>query len=376
MGGVRILWFNWKCIKHPEAGGAEVYTHEVAKRLSAMGHEVVLVTSKSEKLSTSEFIDGYKVIRCGGRYSIYYNAWKIYRKLCENYWKPNVVIDEVNTIPFLTPLYVREPIVMLIHQLCRECWSYAIHPVVQPLGWFIEKRFHKLYIDAVRDGKVRAVITVSNSTMQDLVNLGYPADRVYIAYNGLDLGSYGDCAKLSNGKEDLIVYIGRISPYKRLEELLKAWKYVEHQCPNAVLLIAGRPIFNYLKKLVKLAKELELKHVEFRLNISQFNKKHILAKAKALVYTSIREGWGQTVLEAAACKTPAIAYNVPGLRDSVKHMETGVLVDQGDIRQLAEAILLLLTDNSLQRKLAENAYEYVHQFNWNSTVEMFIKVLG
>lgn len=376
MSGVRVLWFNWKCVKHPEAGGAEIYTHEVAKRLSAIGYEVVLVTSKSKELLASEVINGYRVVRCGSRYSIYYNAWKVYRKLCESGWRPDVVIDEVNTIPFFTPLYVREPIVMLIHQLCKDCWSYAIHSVVQPLGWFIEKNIHRLYVNAAKDGRLRAVITVSNSTMQDLVDLGYPVDIIRIAYNGLDLELYRDCIDLlSEEKDDLVAYVGRISPYKRLEELLIAWKYVEQNYSNASLVIAGRPVFKYLRKLEGLSKKLELKRVEFKLGISHFDKKRLLARAKALVYTSIREGWGQTVLEAAACKTPVIAYNVPGLRDSVKHMETGILVDRGDVRQLAEAILLLLTDAELHRKLAEKAYEYVRQFDWSNTVEVFVRVL-
>ncbi len=375
MSGVRILWFNWKCIKHPEAGGAEAYTHEVAKRLSAIGYEVTLATSKPKGLLASEVVDGYRVIRRGSMCGVYRNAWKVYRGLCESGWRPDVVIDEVNTIPFFTPLYVREPIVMLIHQLCRDCWSYAIHSVVQPLGWFIERNIHRLYVNAAKDGRLRAIITVSNSTMQDLVDLGYPADIIHIAYNGLDLDMYNCVDLLSGERDDLVTYVGRISPYKRLEELLTAWKYVEQTHSSALLIIAGRPVFKYLRRLKELSMKLGLRRVEFKLNISHFDKKQLLARAKALVYTSIREGWGQTVLEAAACKTPAIAYNVPGLRDSVRHMETGMLVDRGNVMRLAEAMLLLLNDAELRRKLAEKAYEYARQFTWSNTVEVFVKVL-
>lgn len=148
MESLRILWYNWRCIKHPFAGEAEVYTHEIAKRLAKQGHEVVLVTSRPRNLPREETVDGYKVIRDGNKYTVYLKARKVYRELEEANWRPDIVIDEVNTIPFLTPKYVNELIIMLIHQLCKECWTYAIHPLIQPIGWWLEKRLHKTYIES------------------------------------------------------------------------------------------------------------------------------------------------------------------------------------------------------------------------------------
>ncbi len=375
METLRILWFNWRCIKHPLAGGAEVYTHEIARRLAKQGHEVILVTSRPSNLPQEEAIDGYKVIRAGGKYTVYLHARKVYHRLRSSGWRPNIVIDEVNTIPFLTPRYVEEPIAMLIHQLCKECWSYAVHPLIQPFGWWLEKKLHRIYIDAVKEGKLRTVITVSESTKQDLVELGYPEDRIYIVYNGLNWGFYSDCAEYAKKKEAVVTYVGRITPYKRLEDLIKAWKIVEQEDREAKLVIAGRPNPKYLKKLKRLTEKLELKRVEYRVDIPREKKKLLLAKAKVLAYTSTREGWGQTVLEAAACRTPTVAYNVPGLRDSVKHMETGILVEPGNIEQLAKAVSRLLSDDNLRDKLAENAYKYAQSFSWDNTAETFLKVV-
>ena len=375
MEPLRILWYNWRCIKHPLAGGAEVYTHEIAKRLVKQGHEIILVSSRLKDLSKDEFIDGYRVIRVGNKYTVYLEARKIYRKLREANWKPDIVIDEVNTIPFLTPKYVEEPIAMLIHQLCKECWSYAVHPLVQPLGWWLERKLHRIYIESSKKGKLRTVIAVSPSTKQDLIELGYPEELVHIVPNGLDWSLYKDCTELYKDKGDLVTYVGRITPYKKLEDLVKAWRTVEQENRGAKLVIAGRAEPKYLKKLTHLAKKLSLKRIEFKANISQQEKKMLLARAKILVYTSTREGWGQTILEAAACKTPAIAYNVPGLRDSVKHMETGILVEPGNIKQLAKAITWILTGDNLRNRLAENAHGYVQNFNWDNTAEIFLKVV-
>ena len=375
METLRILWLNWRCIKHPLAGGAEVYTHEIAKRLAAQGHEIVLVTSRPRDLPREETIDGYRVVRVGGRYTVYLRAKSVYHELRERGWRPDIVIDEVNTIPFLTPLYVEEPIAMLIHQLCKECWRYAVHPLAQPVGWWLEKKLHRIYVKSAKNGKLRAVITVSQSTKQDLIELGYPEELIQIVPNGLDWNLYRDCTELCKDKEDLAVYVGRITPYKRLEDLVKAWSLAEQEHKDAKLVIAGRAQPKYLKKLLHLAQKLNLKRIEFRTNISQQEKKLLLAKAKILVYTSTREGWGQTVIEAAACKTPTVAYNVPGLRDSVKHMETGMLVEIGNIEQLTKAVTQLLTDHSLRNRLAENAYRYAQSFNWDNTAEKFLKAI-
>ena len=371
---LRILWLNWRDIRHPLAGGAEVYTHEVAKRLAAMGHEVVLVTSRAPGLPAEEEIDGYHVVRTGGRLSVYYRAYRLYRKT-RDAWRPDIVVDEVNTLPFLTPLYAEEPIVVLIHQLCRDCWRYAIHPLAQPPGWLLEKTLHKIYARAAKKGKIRAVVTVSESTKKDLVELGYPEHIVTIAPNALDWNQYRECPSLAREKEDLVVYVGRITPYKRLQDLLKAWQIVEREYPGTRLVIAGRPDKKYLEKLERLATRLGLRRAEIRANISHEEKLRLLARAKTLVYTSTREGWGQTILEAAACKTPAIAYNVPGLRDAVKHMETGVLVAPGNTEQLANAIKLLLIDNNLRNRLADNAYRYAQRFNWVTTATKILEII-
>ncbi len=375
MEALRILWMNWRCIKHPLAGGAEVYTHEIARRLASQGHEIALLASRPKGLPAEETIEGYRVLRGGGKYTVYLWARKTYHKLKKQGWRPDIIIDEVNTIPFQTPLYAKEPITMLIHQLCKDCWHYAVHPLAQPIGWWIEKKLHKPYIKSIKNGKLRAVITVSPSTKQDLIELGYLEDRISIIYNGLDWNHYKDCPKLSSHKEDLAAYIGRITPYKRLEDILKAWRTVEQEAPKAKLIIAGRADYKYFKKLKHLAEKLNLKRVEFKANITQHEKKTLLAKTKTLIYTSTREGWGQTILEAAACKTPTVAYNAPGLRDAVKHMETGILVEPGDMEHLAKAITQLLADNNLRAQLAENACQYAQDFSWDDTAETFLQIL-
>lgn len=125
----------------------------------------------------------------------------------------------------------------------------------------------------------------------------------------------------------------------------------------------------------KLAEKLELRDVYFLGKVSEEEKIRCMQRAWIIVSTSMVEGWGITITEAAACRTPAVAYNVPGLRDSVKHMKTGILVESGDIEQLAKAIAWLLTDDSLRNKLSENAYRYAQSFSWENTAKAFLKIV-
>ncbi len=363
---------NWRDIRHPLAGGAEVYTHEVAKRLAARGHEVVLATSRPAGLPPEEEIDGVRIIRAGGTLTVYLKARDTYHRLRREGWRPDIVIDEINTVPFLTPRYVEEPIVALIHQLCRECWKYAVHPLAQPPGWWLEKKLHGMYAKATHNGKISAVITVSQSTKNDLIELGYPPDKIHIVPNGVDWELYADCA--NTDKDELVAYVGRITPYKKLEDLLKAWSIVERET-DAQLVVAGRPNPRYLQKLTHLAQKLGLKRATFKTNITQQEKKATLAKAKILAYTSTREGWGQTILEAAACGTPTIAYDVPGLRDAVRHTETGILVEPGNVEQLARTVIWLLSDKTWY-KLSRNTHSYVQNYSWDTTTRQLLEVFN
>ena len=164
MDTLRILWFNWRCIKNPEAGGAEVFTHEIAKRLAKLGHEITLVTSRASNLPSEEELDGYRVIRSGNRYTVYINSRYIYVKKFVG--KVDLVIDEINTIPFFTIKYVKEPVIALIHQLAREYWLLEVKPPISWIGYLLEPHYLKLYKDTT-------TITVSQSTKNDLLNLGF-----------------------------------------------------------------------------------------------------------------------------------------------------------------------------------------------------------
>jgi len=364
METLRILWLNWRCIKHPLAGGAEIYTHEIAKRLAKLGHEIFLFTSQPRNLPEKELIDGYTIIRKGNSYSVYLQAAKTYKEKFKG--KIDIIIDEINTIPFMTPLYVKEPIITLIHQLCRECWFYSTPLPVAVTGYLIEPILHKPYI---KSNNIKAVITVSKSTKQDLINIGYPTHKIHIVPNGLNSDQYG------HGEKSLypqICYVGRITPYKKLEDLIRVAKLLQKEFSDIVFIIAGKADPIYL--IIRLAEKRNV-NIKFKINISHEEKIEILKNSWILVCSSVREGFGQTIIEANACGTPAVAYSIPGTRDSIKHMKTGILVPPNKIKMLAETLIQILEDDKLRKQLTLNALKWAKQFNWDTSAEKFENAL-
>jgi glycosyltransferase involved in cell wall biosynthesis len=361
METLKILIFNWRDIKNPEAGGAEVFTHEVAKRWVEVGHEVTLFTSSFPNCKREEVLDGVRVVRAGGRYSVYWKAKEYYRKgfSKEGY---DVVIDEINTRPFLTPKFVNngEKIVALIHQLAREYWFYEMPFPISYIGYhFLEDRWLRNYVDV-------PTVTVSESTRQDLLDLRFK--KVFVVPEGLNFTPLSEV--LEKKRYPVVVYAGRLKRAKRPDHAIKAFKIVKEKFPNAELWVIGEGPFR--EDLERMAED----SVKFFGGLSNEERRRLLSKVWVLVNPSVREGWGLNVIEANALGTPCVAYDVAGLRDSIIDGWTGLLVkENGDIEKLAEAIIKVLEDEELRRALSVNALEYSKKFSWDKTAQEFGKIL-
>ena len=368
--GLRILWLNWRCPKHPLAGGAEIYTHEIARRLSRRGHHVILVAPHLPGLPQREIYAGYQIVRVGGNLTIY---WKSALKYLQKFrGKVDVVVEEINTIPFMTPLYADEPVVILIHQLCMDCWKYSVPKPAAIIGRIFEEWYHRVYTGLL-GGKIKRVITVSRSTFEDLVSLGYDPSLVSIVYNGVYVRP--ELVSPKTPKPTLI-YFGRITRYKRVEHIIKAYNIVRKHLGSSKidLIVAGRPEPSYFRMIKRLAEKLSLP-VIFRTDVKEQEKYKLLSSSWLQVYASAREGWGRGVLEAAALGTPTVAYNVPGLRDAILDKETGILVNEQKPEALAKAIIELLNNEATLERLSYRAMEWASRFDWESSATRFEEIL-
>jgi glycosyltransferase involved in cell wall biosynthesis len=361
---MKILMLNWRCVKNPRMGGAEIFTHNILKRLQAKGHEISQFSALPQGFPYSEKIDGINFYRKGTQYTVHLNAYSFFKK---NKDKFDLVIDQINTIPFFTPFYVKKPRITLIHQLAQPVWKYQAPPIISHIGNFIEPHYLKFY-------KNEKIFTVSDSTKQDLIDIGCKSKNIIILPEGIEHKPLLTLPSVDSVKIPFsILYFGSVRPMKRVEEPIKAMQYIVKEYANAVLTIAGGSEKKYRKKLESLIKKLKLqKNVNFIGKTTDKEKFELMKKHMVLVATSVREGWGLIVTEANSMGTPAVVYDIHGLRDSTKHLETGLVCKENTPYELAENIKRLFKDKFLYTYLRKNAWKWSKTFSWDKTATEFL----
>jgi len=367
---MNILFLNWRDIKNPAAGGAEIYTHEVAKRLVQRGHKVTLFCAFFPGAKSEEIIDGVKIIRRGRQWTVHWHAYQWYKKLptTSHQLHFDLVIDEINTIPFFTPLYVKgAKNIAYINQLARQVWWYEARCPLNIAGYLLEPLYLKVY-------KNIPVITISQSTKDDLIKYGHCKNNIFICPIGLNIKPVD---KLSNKEKQLtLIFIGRLNKSKRPDHVIKAFSLINQKIPQAKLWIIGNGQESYKNKLKKLVKKLNLEEkIKFFGFVPEEKKRKLLQKAHLILVTSVKEGWGLIVTEAASCGTPALVYNVDGLRDSVQDNETGIICKENNPECLSKEVIRLINDKKKYQKLQYNAWRWSKEFSWDKTAKEFIKYI-
>jgi glycosyltransferase involved in cell wall biosynthesis len=306
---LRILILSWKDLSHPAAGGAEVFTEEVARALVRRGHEVTLFAAAIDGRPERDAVEGVEIVRRGSRLGVYRAARHFWSQQKRGHY--DVVVDEINTRPFLTPRWVRgTPVVALIYQLAREIWSYETPFPVSVLGRYVLEPWW------LRSYRKTPAITISPSSAQSLARHHGWRD-VTIVPKGWTPHAIPAFPKEA---KPTIVFLGRLVRMKRPIDAIEAFRRFRQLEPRSRLWILGNgPLLPRLRAR-------DDPGVTFFGHISREKVLEHLARAHVLVATSVREGWGLNVSEAAACGTPSIGYRVPGLVDSLS-ASGGLVVD-------------------------------------------------
>jgi len=346
------LIFNWRDIKNPAAGGAERYIHELAKRLT-IDSKVTLFTPEFKGCKDREIIDGVEVVRKGGRYTVYIEALKMYQRKFKG--KYDLVIDSINTVPFFTPLFVKEPRLTIFYQMSKEFWLKSFKFPFNIIGYLIEPWYLRLY-------KKEKVITISESSREDLENLGF--QDIEIVNPGIDVKPLNK--NLKKEKDLTLISFSRLVKPKRIDHVIRAFEIINRNIPKSKLwILSDGPGKDDLKDLVK---ELGLENsVEFFGFVDEKKKIELIHRSHYHLFTSVREGWGIVVVEAALNGTPTIGYDVPGIRDSVSKMG-GFLVGE-DYEELAKKVIELSdSDSSSSNKIN---IDRIRDFDWNKIYKDF-----
>jgi glycosyltransferase involved in cell wall biosynthesis len=274
----------------------------------------------------------------------------------------DAVIDEVNTMPFFTPLWAGVPVFMLIFQLAREVWWYESPFPISAIGYMLEPLYLRIY-------RRTPVFTISKSTESDLRRLGFTSP-ITIVPIGIEQPNVGT---LSKPDASTFLYVGRLAPSKRIEHMIDA--LAREKTGNGTLWLVGTGAESYMKALNLRTQRLSIhSNVVFWGRLSSVEKQQLMSRASALLVTSAREGWGLVVTEANACGTPAIVYDVPGLRDSVRNEVTGLVVSPNRI-QLTSAMLRVASEPGLREKLASQAQTWSSSFVFDNSARAVASVL-
>jgi glycosyltransferase involved in cell wall biosynthesis len=363
---MRILALNWQDLKNPQAGGAEVHLEEILTRLVSFGHQVDLLCSNYEGGSKTDNKSGIKIYRTGSRYNFNLVAPFALKKLLKKN-SYNVVMEDINKIPFYSPLYHKLPTMVIIPHLFADTIFKEINFVLGSYIYLAEKPVPFVY-------KNNRFMVISQSTAEEVEKKGIPRGNIEVVECGIDKNVYKFDPEIDKFKRPTMIYVGRLKKYKSIETVINAIPIIKESIPDVRLIIIGSG--EYREKLEHIVAEKELKDcIEFKGFIPQAEKVTYLRRSHISIYPSLKEGWGLTNIEANACGTSVMAARVPGLQDSVSDGNSGLLFEFGDINQIAALSVKLLSDHDYRRSIEMGGLRWAANFSWETTAKKTEEIL-
>ena len=369
MTPLRILVVNWQDRHNPSAGGAEVHLHQVFGRLAQRGHDVTLLCSgwggANDRLLE---VDGIRVHRTGRRYTFNLASPLHYARHLRG--EPfDIVVEDLNKVPLLAPHWVRARVqVLLVHHLFGATAFREANPVLAGATWLLERLIPEVY-------RGLPCIAVSESTKEDLVRRGLDGADIRVIRNGVELERLRPAP--DRFAEPTVVYLGRLKRYKRVDLALRAVAELVRRGTGVKMIVAGKG--DARPALEETARRLGIEErVRFAGFVTEQEKLELLSRSWVHVLTSPKEGWGIASVEASACGTPSVVSDSPGLRETVQHGETGLIVPHGDVDLLAGALARLLEPGERDR-MGRKARIMAEEHSWDrvaDTVERFLESLA
>ena len=363
---LRILVVNWLDRENPQAGGAEEHLHETFGRLAQGGHQVTALVSGWKGSEPHTTLDGIDVHRAGRRYTFSAAAPRYYRRhLASRAF--DVVIEDLNKIPVFSRYWVNAPVVLLAHHLFGTTAFQAGAFPVALATWLLERPIPALFAST-------PAVAVSESTREDLIARGLKPSLIEVIPNGIDLDRYTPPEVARHADRPTLLFLGRLKKYKRVDLVIDAIAHLAESGRDVELLVGGSG-----DQLGALRRHASRRGVSDRVRflgfVTDVHKVELLRTVWVHVLTSPKEGWGIANLEAAACGTPTVASDSPGLRESVIHGETGLLVPHGDVAALGDALAFLIDDAGRRREMGRNARAFAERFSWDASARAFEALL-
>jgi glycosyltransferase involved in cell wall biosynthesis len=359
----RVLILNERDPLHPRAGGAEVHVAEIARRLAAAGFELTLAACGFRGAPAEEFVDGMRVRRLGPLPAYYPRVVAMCASQTRR-GRYDVVVEHLNKLPFCSPVYSAVPVVSVCHHLFGESAFLQVPWPIAATVVLSERLIPRLY-------RRTPFVAVSESSKDDLVARGIDAARIRVIHNGITPPKL-DAPPLET-RPCRVAYLGRLEPYKRVDVLLRVAARLVPRFPDLEIVVIGRG--QTRPELERVASELGIAdRTRFAGFVSDAERDELVAGARVCVCPSVKEGWGITVIEANAVGTPVVATDAPGLRDAVRHGETGFLAADGDEDAFEQRIAELLLGGEQAEQLSRAARAWAQHFDWDLVAPKFAEV--
>ncbi|MGH7245357.1 MAG: glycosyltransferase family 4 protein [Candidatus Levyibacteriota bacterium] len=362
---MNILIFNWRDLKHSWAGGGEIYIFEIAKRWVKLGNSVTIFCAQDidRKLPRKETYNGITVMRMGNRFSVY--IWAIIFYLFQNKEKFDFVVDVENGIPFFTPIFINKPKLCIVYHVHGRQFFFELPFPLNYVGYLIEQFIFPFIYSRI------PIIAISKTTRDELTKLGFQKKNIHIVYSGIN-NKKDYKKKNKKAAYPTILYLGRIKAYKRIDLLVDIFPKILQSIPTAHLLIAGWGT-EASSLTDSIMKGKYRKRIKILGPVGEGEKRYLLSKAWVFVNPSIGEGWSISVIEANLHRTPAVAFRVPGLSESIKNKKTGFLVKTKE--EFIEKIYTILNNRKLREMLSKNSQEWAKRFDWNNAAKKSLQVI-
>lgn len=360
---MKILILNWRDVKHPRAGGADFRLQQVYAPLVRQGHEVILYSCAFPACAPQETIDGIEVHRLGNDVTFSFLCMMKLRGWVKLH-RPDVVVEDLNKLPFYSPIVYRGPLVIQMHHLWRSSiFREAFFPMALFI-WLSEEMIRWVY------RRCRFSV-VSESTRDELIAMKVPARNIRVIHNGADLARY---TPSSAAKQPYMIWIGRLQKYKGPIDACRVLERLQEEFPELRLVIVGDGPFR-----AKLEKYIAAQGLRERVHLTGFipeaQKIRLLQEAAVHLQSSYKEGWGLSVIEANACGCPVVANDTTGLRDSVIDGQTGLLYAFRNIEDAASKVRNVLKNPPLAEALINAGRARAAGFSWERNAEEMVAYL-
>lgn len=347
----KILIINWRDIKNPEAGGAEMYYHEIFRRMVPSGYDITVLAHSFKGASACEIIDGIKVIRRGNKFLFNFSAIGFLSRNQDQY---DLIVEDINKIPFFTPLFVRRMRLHMVMHFFRRSIFRETNFIFALYIYLMESMVSLFY-------RKERFVAISESTSLEIEKFGISKERIAIVEPGIDTSYFYPSQPKSTPA--VLVYIGRLMKYKNIQFIIRALPELRKRVKDVTLEIGGWG--DYIDDLRKIAKDEGVADaVIFSGRITEEYKRDLLSRASLFVNPSAKEGWGINNIEANLCGTVSLSSNVAGLRDSVQDGITGLLYEPDNVEDFCEKAVSVLLDSRMRESLEINAAQRAKELSW------------